>query len=178
MEQPISRSEKKRRAKNLENLAEELVNLPKVNIRGLPCDDFLKNEISRTTKLKGGARKRQVKYITKNLRQMNPEPLLDFLANQKGSQLKKVGIFHDLERLRDDILAEAFDRQRDARKNDKTFTSDWPSKMTVIAVQKYPSLDEQVLKEAATKFAITTRHTFKRELFKILKSGQDKSNYV
>ena len=42
MEQQISRSEQKRRAKSLEDLAAELADLSVADIKRLPCDDFLK----------------------------------------------------------------------------------------------------------------------------------------
>ena len=96
MDYYLSRSEKKRRAKNIEKLAFELVALSPTDIKKLPCEDFIKDEILETRGLKAGARKRQLKYLTKNLRHLDPEPLLDFMAQQKGSQLKQTKEFQEL----------------------------------------------------------------------------------
>lgn len=177
MEPPISRTQKKRLAKGLENLAKELVELPKVNIEQLPCDDFLKEEILEAKTLKGGSRKRQIKYISKNLRQIDAEPLFDFLANKKGSKLKKTEKFHELERLRDEIISEVFDELRQAEKAGERLDSNWESSVIAAIVEKYQTIDSHALKEAATKFAITKKPLFKREIFRILKAGQENQSY-
>ena len=102
---------------------------------------------------------------------------MDFLAEKKGSHLKETTLFHKLERLRDDIIAEAFDDQREARKNDTGLTSKWHSKLIEIAVDNYPSIDGQVLKDMAIKFAVTGKPNFKREIFRILKAAQEKKAF-
>jgi ribosome-associated protein len=177
MEHHISRTEKKIRARSIENLAKELVELPTVNVKNLPCDDFIKQEITHARGLKAGARKRQIKYITKNLRQLDPEPLLDFLAKEKGSKLKENNIFHNLERLRDDIIAEAFNDLREAEKYDKKLDSSWHSETIDAALHEFPSLDKHNLKDAAIKFAVTTKPVFKREIFRILKAGHERHKF-
>ena len=85
MDQQLSRSEQKRRAKGLEELAAELVELSATDIKRLPCDDLLKGEIKSTAAMKGPSLKRQLKFIAKQLREMDFEPLFQFLAEQKGS---------------------------------------------------------------------------------------------
>lgn len=177
MEQPISRSEKKRQVKNIENLACELIELPKTNILELPCDDFLKKEIITAKNLKAGARKRQIKFITKNLRDLDSAPLLDFLSLKKGSKLKETKNFHELEYLRDQILAEAFESQFEAEKNDTRLDSRWQSEMVDAAFAQFPSIDKNILKEAAIKFAVTRKNVYKREIFRILKGAQERLKY-
>jgi len=176
MEQPISRSEKKRRAKALETLAVELIALPKRTIGQLPCESFLKDEILRAASLKGGARKRQLKYISKNLRQMECEPILDFLAAERGSRLKEKRLFHELESLRDKIVADAFEARRRAQEEDLPFAGrDWPSGAVDTACKIYPAAQELLLKEAAAGFVVTNKPTYKRELFRLLKTAEEES---
>ena len=69
MDSQLSRSEKKRRAKALEQLVQELASLPPGEIAKLPCDKDLRDEILAAGSLKSGARKRQLKYATKLLRE-------------------------------------------------------------------------------------------------------------
>ncbi len=69
----ISRSEKKRRAKNIEALVKELATCSAAVIKKLPCDDFVKEELLQVITIKGGAKNRQIKYITKYLRKNDNE---------------------------------------------------------------------------------------------------------
>jgi ribosome-associated protein len=178
MEQHISRSEKKRQVKNIENLALELVELPKVTIQKLPCDDFLKKEIIAAKNLKAGSRKRQIKFITKNLRGADFAPLLDFLATEKGSRLQETQIFHELEYLRDQIVAETFEAQLEAEKKGARLDSSWNCKTVDAACAQFPNLDKGNLKDAAIKFTVTRKPVFKREIFRMLKAAREQQKYA
>ena len=167
----ISRSEKKRKAKQIESLAAELADLSTQQVKKLPCDDFLKQEIIHTQALKGGARKRQIKYITKQIREMDPEPLLDFLAERKGSQLKKNAEVHDLERLRDDIISDVLAAAEDAFHADKPLGEDWPSPALDKALSLFPSLDEMDIRKSAHRFARSRKVTYTREIFRALQAA-------
>lgn len=177
MEQSISRSEKKRQAKTVETLARELVELSPVNIRQLPCDDFLKNELLDAKNLKLGALKRQIKYITKNIRDIDYSPLLDFLTLKKGSKLKETKDFHALEYLRDQILVETFEAQFDAEKNNIRLDSHWHSDTVEAVCTKIPGLDAASVKEAAIKFAVTRKPVYKREIFRLMKAAQEQIKF-
>ena len=61
----MSRSEQKRRIKQLEKLVTELSLLPASLIEQLPCPDDVQNLLLEAVTMKGGARNRHVKYITK-----------------------------------------------------------------------------------------------------------------
>ena len=69
MESQLSRSERKRRAQDIEQLVLELAALPEREIGKIPCDSHIQDEIHAAKDLKGGAKKRQLKYVTKLLRQ-------------------------------------------------------------------------------------------------------------
>ena len=100
MDTQLSRSEKKRRAKAVEELVTELAVLPEGEIAALPCDSDIKEEITVAGKLKGGARKRQLKYVTKLLRERPVDELFTFLARKKGSMLKEKREFQEIENFR------------------------------------------------------------------------------
>ncbi len=177
MEYYLSKSEKKRRAKNIEKLAFELVALSPTEIKKLPCDDFIKQEILETRDLKAGARKRQLKYLTKNLRHADPEPLLDFMAGQKGSQLKQTKEFHELENLRDSIINEAIDAARDAKREQVEFDKDWHSPALDAAQQEFTDLDIQVIRQAAWRFTKSRKASQNREIFRMLKAAAEKKQW-
>jgi len=177
MEQQISRSEQKRRAKSLEDLASELVALSANEIKRLPCDDFLRQEIRNTSDMKAGSRKRQIKYIAKQIRQADFEPLFNFLAEQKGSKLKQNKTFHELERLRDDIMTEAIEAQREAEGRNERLDSTWESHLIDVATSQFPGFDQIAAKNAAIKFARSRKPAFSREVFRLLKAAMDQLNF-
>ena len=104
MDSQLSRSEKKRRAKSIEQLVNELASLTDNEIISLPCEQGIQEEIRSAKNLKGGAKKRQLKYATKLLRDKPVEELYDFLAQKKGSLLKKNREFHELENFRNLLI--------------------------------------------------------------------------
>lgn len=173
MDHDISRSEQKRRTKGIEDLAAELSRLSTSEIKRLPCDDLIKTEILNTIDLKGGSKKRQVKYIAKQLRQSDFEPLFTFLAEQKGSKLKQNKKFHELERLRDDIVTEAIEAGREAEGRNERLDSSWHSEIISIAADQFPGLDQTAVKTAAINYAKSRKPVFNREIFRLLKAAME-----
>ncbi len=178
MENSLSRSEQKRRAKAVENLAQELVALSAADIKKLPCQAFILNEIVAAKTLKGGARKRQVKYIAKELRAMDTEPLLNFLEERKGSQLKKKQEFRAIEQLRDSIITEVLSLLGDAEKQGIRLDEKWHSAILERAHNDLPSLDVHGVKKSALQFAVTRKPVFSREIFRMLKAAQERKNFA
>lgn len=167
----ISRSEKKRQAKQIESLAMELAALSAQQIKKLPCDDFLKQELIAAHSVKAGARKRQIKYITKQIREIDPEPLRNFLEERKGSQLKKNAEFHELERLRDDIISDVLAAADEAFHEDTTLGPDWPSPALEMALSLFPGLDEMAIRKSALRFSRSRKITYTREIFRALQAA-------
>lgn len=173
MSDQISRSEKKRRAKQIESLAVELVQLSAQEIKKLPCDDFLKNEILSAQPLKAGARKRQIKYVTKQIREIDPGELFNFLEERKGSKLKKKSEFNELERLRDAIITDVLAAAEEAFQEDERLGDDWPSPALETVLSLFPKLDEMDLRLSAKRFCRTRKTTYTREIFRALKAAAD-----
>jgi ribosome-associated protein len=182
MDELYSRSEKKRRAKDVENLAQELFALSAKHIAALPCDKTVKDQIVIGRSLKGGARKRQAKYIARLLR---PEEevtrqLLTYIENRKGSKLKEVGAFHQLEHLRDSIINDAL------AANAGQFAARWKEQPATrpadgggggaleAALRLFPDLPVAELQQAAVMYARTRKPVYSRELFRLLKAAWER----
>ena len=182
MEELYSRSEKKRRAKDVESLAQELFTLSAKDVAALPCDETVKDLIAVGRGLKGGARKRQAKYIARMLR---PEEevtrqLLTYLANRKGSKLKEVGEFHQLEHLRDSIINDALSaHEGQLAANRIGQTEERPAgescgRALEAAVRLFPDLPTAELQQAAAMYARTRKPVYSRELFRLLKAAWER----
>ena len=173
----ISRTEKKRRAKEIEALSQELASLPPADLTRLPCDDFLREEIRLIGKLKGSSRKRQVKYIAKELRQQPVDEILAFLEERKGSRLGDNMAHRELERLRNDIIAAAIDQYND-REEEGFFTMDRQTSPLLQAQKMFPDLDIESIAKAADNFAVNRRVTHSREIFKTLKASAERLKFT
>jgi ribosome-associated protein len=186
MEENISRSEKKRRAKGVEKLELELFELSAKDIATLPCDATVKDAIVAGQGLRGGARKRQAKYLAKVLRQETElaQELLIFLENRKGSKLKEVGEFHELERLRDAIINDAIilHDERIAleriRQHQHRLEKSIAGRAIEEAVRALPGLNSEELQKTALMYARTRKPLYNRELFRMLKSALERSKFV
>jgi len=177
MEQ-LSRSEKKRRAKGVETLASELVKLSASEIKSLPCDDFLKSDIKEAQHMKAGARKRQIKYITKQLRELEIEPLLTVLAEKKGSKLKQNQTFHQLEHWRDNIITEAISYFHDAERDGTPFNESWSGPIIEKIAANFKNIDLRAIKIAAARYVKTRKPAFSREIFRIMKASYENEKFL
>ena len=183
MESQLSKSERKRRAKGIEKLVYELASLPHSEIKLLPCDQEIREEILSAKKQKGGAQKRQLKYATKLLRKKPVDALYDFLAKKKGSSLQKNREFHNLEHLRNLLIDEVLQKYEDIIKNNRYIDEDdvfdilgESHALATIEVQ-LPDIDQTLLKNTALQFARTRNKKFSRELFRVLKAESEKKQY-
>lgn len=170
----ISRSEKKRQAKQVEELAYELATLPPAEIRRLPCEPFIQEEILAAVGLKGGAYKRQVKYLAKELREQETAPLLTFLAERQGSQLKEKQEFHELEQLREAIITDVLTAHDEARAEERPLDDDWPSPAIDKAMALFPELDEAAIRTAAARYARNRKSAYSKEIFRALRTAQER----
>lgn len=174
----ISKSAKKRLAGRIEDLARELAELAPAEVAALPSEVELKKEIEKVKGLKAGARKRQIKFLAKELRRRDPEPLFAFLAERKGSKLQQVQEFHELEQLRDAIIVEAIDAQHHYEAEGRSLQEkDWESGALLEAADRWPSLDRPAVHQAATRFAMSRKPAYKRDIFRHLKAARDRQRY-
>ena len=183
MESQLSKSERKRRAKGIEKLVYELASLPHSEINLLPCDQEIREEILSAKKQKGGAQKRQLKYVTKLLRIKPVDALYDFLAKKKGSSLQKNREFHNLEHLRNLLIDEVLQKYEDIIKNNRYIDENdsfdiLGESHALAAIEVHlPDIDLTLLKNTALQFVRTRNKKFSRELFRVLKAESEKKQY-
>lgn len=175
MEERISRSEQKRQFKQLESAAKELSELSDLDLRRLPGSDELKDEIVLCRKTKAGAKKRQIKYIAKILKNEELGEMLRFLQERKGSKLEENQFQHEAERLRDSIVDDALLAYDDCRKFQEKWELDWQSNAIDYVVTRFPDIDENELRRSAHQYARSRSKTHYRELFRIIKAAGEKN---
>jgi len=173
----ISRSAKKRRFKQEEEAAEEIALLSAKDLKTFPGNQTVKDEIIACRGLKGGARKRQIKYLAKVMRQGSVDELLDYLAEKKGSRLRSNKIHKEVERLRDVIINEAIDDQQYCLQTGVEWEPDWHGEEIDAVILKY-TLDEGDLRKSVYQYARTRIHGHYREVFRILKAAVEKEDFM
>ena len=107
----ISKSQRKREAHELLDLAKKLVTMPAALLEKLPMEQHLRHEVEFARNIRShGARKRQLMTVGKMLRKRDNEELLDAVNNidQKNRQVN--ARFHHVEAWRD-RLVEGSDRE-------------------------------------------------------------------
>ena len=169
----LSRSEQKRRIKELQKVVVELVKLPAARIHELPASQEVKELTLEAGGLKGGARKRMIKYITKLLRQEPVERLYEFLAEKKGSDLQRKKQFHELEYLRDALIEEAIVARKTAREMQIELEENWDSEVVKEVVKELPAVDARGLTRLSFLFAMTRTKKHSREIFRKLQAASE-----
>ncbi len=103
--QTVSKSQKKREHHELLKLAEHALTLSDDNLRQTGLDEKILAAFTETRKMrKSGARNRQLKYITKLLANTDSTELEAFLERADQSREHDKNHFHQLERLRDNLI--------------------------------------------------------------------------
>ena len=101
----ISKSQRKREAHELLDLAKKLISMPGSRLKKLPMDQDLRVEIDFARSIRAhGARKRQLMTVGKMLRKRDNDELLDAVYNvdQKNRQIN--ARFHHIEAWRDRLI--------------------------------------------------------------------------
>jgi ribosome-associated protein len=169
----ISRSEQKRRMKMLEELVAELCTLPAGVIRQLPLADEVRELLAEAAVMKGGTRNRQIKYVTRLLKDEPAEQVYDFLARRKGAVLQEKKAFHELEYLRDALLSEAIACRQEAEAHQKAFGEDWQSRVVEEITLALPRVDGRAMTSLAWMYAQGRNPKYSREIFRQLRAAQE-----
>jgi len=157
----ISKSQRKREANELLDLAKYLIAMPESVFKKLPLDQDLRDEVEFARSIKAyGARKRQLMTVGKMLRRRDNEELLDAVNNMSQKTRQVNARFHLVETWRDrlvegsnEVLTELLEQTPDAN------------------VQTLRQLIRNAKKEAQLNKSATSA----RKLFKLLRemdSGQ------
>ncbi|MDP8078917.1 ribosome biogenesis factor YjgA [Phocoenobacter skyensis] len=132
----VSKSEIKRDAEDLKKLGTQLVELSNAKLDTVPLNENLKEAITLAQRLKMEARRRQIQYIGKLLRQCDVEPIQEALDKLNNTHKQQQAMLHKIEVIREQLI-----EQGDAAINN--LMTDYPT----LDRQKLRSLVRGVLKE-------------------------------
>ncbi len=169
----LSRSERKRRIKELERLVMELVAMPAPVIARLPASVEVIDLIREAGSMKGGARKRQVKYITKLLRKDPVDALYAFVSRRRGAALEENRALHELEYLRDALLNEALEQQQLHLGQGREWEEEWQSRVAAEIGGRFPAVDTRALTRLAWLYSRSRQKRYGREIFRILRAARE-----
>jgi len=106
----ISRSQIKREVQQLYDLGERLAQLPTSKLDSLELPEALRSAINDYQRFTArGAMKRQLQYIGKVMRNVDPEPIQQGLERLQNKDNQQVAYFHRLEKWRDRLISEGDD---------------------------------------------------------------------
>ena len=101
----VSKSEIKRDAEQLKKLGAKLVELTQTNLEKIPLDETLLDAVELAQRLQKEAKRRQLQYIGKLLRNIDVEPIQEALDKLENKHNQQQVILHKLELLRDELIA-------------------------------------------------------------------------
>lgn len=100
-----SKSELKRESHALRDLGERLTQLPAEQLSRMPLPDALREAVQEGRRIRQpGARKRQLQYIGKLMRTLDPEPIREALAELDLSSARSTARHHQAEQWRERLL--------------------------------------------------------------------------
>ncbi len=148
----------------------QLADLSNKALGNFPGDEEISKEIIACRGLKGGARKRQIKYLAKVLRQYPMDDIYEYLTKIKGSDLKEKQKFHEAERLRDALVNDAMESFQLCQKEQTTWEPDWHSDILEQTTEMYPEAKENDLRKTIYQYVKSRNSLHYRELFRMLKA--------
>lgn len=102
-----SKSEQRRESLALKDLGERLTRLPHEQLDRMPLSDALRDAVEEGRRIRQpGARKRQLQYIGKLLRGMDPEPIREALAALDLNNARSTARHHQAEQWRERLIAD------------------------------------------------------------------------
>lgn len=110
-QEPPSKSARKRHMLSLQAMGESLLNLSERQLASIPIgDDRLVVALRECRQMQSkNARKRHLQYIGRLMRDIDPAPIEHALQELRHARQRNAAAFHDLEQLREDILAAGLD---------------------------------------------------------------------
>ena len=150
----VSKTEMKTDMDALQKLGEELVDLKPSVLDKFPLSEDLAQAIKDAQRFKNEAKRRQLQYIGKVMRSVDPEPIQAALDKIRNKHSQATVELHKLEQLRDRVVAEG----------DKAISE---------VMDMYPEADRQRLRQLARQAnkekSANKPAKSSREIFQILK---------
>jgi len=134
---PLSKTRRKQQMEELQALGEDLVELSTERIKKIDIPEDLRSAVSEARRMTrhDEAKRRQMQYIGKIMRNVDVEPIRAALALVRGESASETARLHRLERLRTELLAD--------EKVLQAIATDYPS----VDLQHLRSLRRAALKE-------------------------------
>ncbi len=175
----ISRSEQKRRIKEIELLVEELLTLPAHVLSQTPLPDEMRQSLLTVAgRPLTKARKREVKYLTRLIQQYPLEGLYELVSRYRGNKLKEQQQVKTIDSYRHTLINEALEQEKLCRERGEDWTENWPS-TTISQLQRtVPVIDPPTLSRLAYLFVRTRNPRYSREIFRYLRSMQELHNRI
>ncbi|MDW6002854.1 ribosome biogenesis factor YjgA [Vibrio mangrovi] len=156
----VSKTEMKNDMIELQKLGEALVELKPAVLEKFPLPQELADAIKDAQRFKNEARRRQLQYVGRLMRHIDPEPIQAALDKFRNKHAQATAAFHRLEQQRDQLITEG-----DSAIND--------------VVEKYPEVDRQHLRQLVRQ-AKKEQQSGKsskaaREIFQLLKTLEEES---
>jgi ribosome-associated protein len=157
----ISKSQRKRDADELLDLAKELVSMLESRLKKLPMEQELRDEVDFARSIRAhGARKRQLMTVGKMLRKRNNDELLDAVYNFDKKNRQINARFHHIEAWRDRLI----------EGDDK----DLSGLLEQIKTTNAQTL-RQLIRNAKKELKLGKSPTSSRKLFKLLRETDEQS---
>lgn len=169
----ISRTEQKRRVKEIERLVGELVTLPSQALEQAPFSEEIKQTLLETASLRGSVRQRQIKYLTKMVQEYPLEGVYALVSQHRGRELRDRQQFQAMEFYRNALINEALEQQQSCRENGDDWKEDWSSATVKELQRDLPEIDPLTLSRLSYLFARTRNPRYSREIFRYLRSIQE-----
>lgn len=154
----VSKTELKQDMLELQVLGEELVKLKPAILEQFPLDDLLRDTIADAQRFKGEAKRRQLQYLGKVMRHVDPEPIQAALDKYNNKHAQSTQALHKLELLRETLI-----EQGDSAIN--------------ALIEKYPHADRQhmrqLVRQANKEKSQNKPPKASREIFQYLKELSD-----
>jgi ribosome-associated protein len=153
--EPQSKTRRKREMQDLQDLGAQLLALSPSQLEKIPVPGDLLAAIAEARRFtrKDEALRRQVQYIGKLMRRVDPEPIRAKLDMLRGHSASEIARQHRLERLRDELLAD--------EKTVENIAREWPG----ADIQRLRILRRNALKEREQQRPPRAY----REIFKLLR---------
>jgi len=105
LQEPPSKTRRKQQMHDLQDLGEELAALSVDRLRKIDIPESLRDALLAAQRINShGARRRQLQYIGKLMRDVDAEPIRAALAALRGDSAAEVARMHRIERLRTRLL--------------------------------------------------------------------------
>lgn len=152
--QEISKTQRKQQMSDLQTLGEVLVELPKDKLAQLELPESLREAVLEAKKITAhGGKRRQLQYIGKLMRQVDPEPIQIKLDQWNGRHAEETALLHRLENWRQRLI------------DDDGALSDFLERHPGFDVQQLRTLIRNARKEAQQQKPPRSS----RELFRLLR---------